>query len=353
VRWQVDLPGRGLSAAVIAGGRVYVTACSGYLQHRLHVLCFDAANGKQLWERRFWATGSTMCNPTTCMAAPTPVTDGERVYALFATGDLACLDKEGDLVWYRSLVEDYPTVTNQVGMAASPIVWNDLLLLPMENAGESFAAGLDKHTGQNRWKVERRRDINWVTPQLFTQGDQTAVLFQTSAETTAYDPAAGRKLWTFAAGGPSSIVGPIVGDNLVLVAGGEFMALRAGKSSPEIVWKTNKLKTAGASALYLQGRVYAINGAGVLNCAETKTGKVLWQQRLKGTYWASLVAADGKIYAVNDEGTTTVIQLGDKPQVIATNALDEKILATPALADGAIFLRSDQHLFCIAQKKAK
>src|SRR5206468_1932656 len=106
----------GVSCPVIAGGQVYLTACSAYRQRRLHVLCFDAVSGKKLWERQVAATGSTTCNSKTCMAGPTLVTDGERVYALFATGDLVCLDKNGDLVWYRSLVGDYPNITNQVGM---------------------------------------------------------------------------------------------------------------------------------------------------------------------------------------------------------------------------------------------
>jgi len=119
IRWKADLPGRGLSNPVIAGGRVYLTASSRPQESRLHVLCFDLRSGKKLWERQFWSTGNTGCHPKTCMAAPTPATDGERVCALFATGDLTCLDKDGGLLWYRSLVGDYPTVSNQVGMAAS------------------------------------------------------------------------------------------------------------------------------------------------------------------------------------------------------------------------------------------
>src|SRR5262249_3279700 len=123
IRWKVDLPGRGLSNPVIAGGRVYVTACSGFEQTRLHVLCFDAATGKRLWGRQFWATGNTLCHNKTNMAAPSPVTDGKHVYALFATCDLFCLDKDGGLVWCRSLTRDYSTVGNNVGMASSPILW--------------------------------------------------------------------------------------------------------------------------------------------------------------------------------------------------------------------------------------
>src|SRR5947209_14943547 len=118
LRYRTALPGRGLSNPVIAGGRVYLTACSGYRERRLHVLCYDETTGKKLWERQFAATGNTTCNPSTSMAAPTPATDGKAVYALFACGDLAALDCDGALLWYRSLVGDYPQLTNQVGMAA-------------------------------------------------------------------------------------------------------------------------------------------------------------------------------------------------------------------------------------------
>src|SRR5262249_60989454 len=135
--------------------------------------------------------GSPACNPMTCMAAPTPVTDGENVYVLFATADLAAQDRDGTLLWYRSLVGDYPNITNQVGMAASPVLAGDTLLLPLENAGDSFALGVDVKTGRNRWKVPRRRDINWVTPAVMRFHDKTAALFQTAGDITAYDAASG------------------------------------------------------------------------------------------------------------------------------------------------------------------
>src|SRR5688572_24229849 len=101
LRWKATLPGKGLSNPVIADGRVYVSASAAYEQKREVVLCFDVTTGKKLWERQVWATGATQCHPKTNMAAPTPITDGERVYALFATGDLVCYDRDGDLVWYR------------------------------------------------------------------------------------------------------------------------------------------------------------------------------------------------------------------------------------------------------------
>ncbi len=354
IRWKADLPGRGLSSPVISRGRVYVTACTGALQDRLHLLCFAAATGKKLWERQLHATGNTLCHPKTNMAAPTPATDGERVYALFATGDLACFSADGSLLWYRALTREFPGITNQIGMAASPILSDGLLLLPMENDGESFAAGLDKLTGQTRWKVERPRETSWVTPLLITNRGRQEVLFQSSREVTAYEPATGRRLWTYPGKGRfpvPSVPSPAAGDGLVVLAGGLALRPREG-ATPEVVWTTNKLRPAYASPLYYHGSVYALNNSAVaLNCFAGKDGRLAWRHRLEGPFSASPVAAAGKVYLVNEAGRATVFRAGDRPEVLSENELGDAIFATPALAGGAIFLRSDQHLYCISERK--
>jgi outer membrane protein assembly factor BamB len=349
IRWKVELPGRGLSSPVVAAGKVYVTACTGPQMERLHVLCFDAATGKKRWERQFWATGNTLCHPKTNMAAPTPVTDGSLVYALFATGDLVCLDADGNLIWYRALARDYPQISNQVGMAASPILAEDVLLVPMETSGDSFAAGIDRHTGRNRWKVDRPRDIDFSTPLLLRRAGRTEVLFQSSVDLGAYDPASGEKRWTYRGEGLSSVPSPVKADELIILGGGIALRPATGPSSPTVAWKSNRLSPAYATPLCYQDRLYAINNSSIrLDCFSLTDGKVLWQQRVKGPYSASPVAGDGKLYLVNEDGLTTVFAAGPKPRVLATNRLNETILATPALADRALFLRSDQHLYCIA-----
>jgi outer membrane protein assembly factor BamB len=352
VRWQADLPGRGLSSPVIAGGRVYVTASSGYREGRLHVLCFDAADGKKLWERQFASTGATMCHPKTCMAAPTPVTDGKRVFALFATGDLAAFSAEGDLLWYRSLERDYPDVTNQVGMAASPVLYKDVLLLPMENAGDSFAAGLDASTGKNLWRTARNQDIDWVTPLVTEEDGKPAAVFQTSKDVTAFDPLTGKPLWTYTGQGFGSIPSPFTGDGLIFAACGEFTALKpsADGTTPEAAWKTAKLNSSFTTGLFHKGRIYGLADVGV-NCVNAKDGEQVWQQRVRGPFSASPVLADGKLYVVAEDGTVTVIEIGDKPKVLATNPMGETLLTTPAIAGGALFLRSDGHLWCIGERK--
>jgi outer membrane protein assembly factor BamB len=353
IRWKVDLPGRGLSSPVVAGGRVYLTACTGFDQDRLHVLCLDEATGKELWHRQFWATGVTVCHPKTCMAAPTPATDGRRVYALFATGDLVCLDADGNLRWCRSLTRDYPAVGNNVGMASSPVLSDHCLILVMENAGPCFALGVDKLTGKNRWKVNRPQGINWVSPLLYDHAGRREVVFQSQQDVSAHDPETGRRLWHHATSGLSTIVSPVFAGGLIYVPGGRLVALRpAGNgTAAQEVWQSPKLQTSFASPLVYRGRLYVVNPVGVLNCADAATGKVQWQLRVKGPFSASPLAADGHIYVVNETGTTTIIKVGDTGKLVATNDLPETILASPVAANGAIYLRSDQRLYCIGGKK--
>jgi outer membrane protein assembly factor BamB len=354
IRYKVELPGRGLSNPVIANGRVYLTAASGYRERRLHVLCFEEATGKKLWERQFTSTGNTACNPSTNMAAPTPVSDGKAVYALFATGDLAAIDAEGTLLWYRSLVGDYPNLTNQVGMATSPVLSGNVLLLALDNAGDSFAAGLDKRTGKNLWKVKRPREINWVTPLVFSSAGKPAALFVTPAGATAFEPETGKVRWRYEPRGLSSIPSPAQGEGLIFVPGGQVHALKPGDdgSTPEVVWKAGNITGGFASPVYHKGRLYGLTQVTV-NCVNTSDGKEVWKQRADGPFWGSPVIAGDKLYAVNTKGRTFVVQLGEKPKLLARNDLDDTIHATPAVANGCIYLRSDKYLYCIGPKKEK
>ncbi len=355
VRWKVDLPGGGVSSPVVAGGKIYVTTCSGYRQKWLQVLCFEAGNGARLWEREFAATGPTACHPSTNMAAPTPVTDGHTVYALFATGDLVALDADGNLIWYRSLNRDYGNLMNQIGLASSPVLAGRTLLVPMENAGNSYVAGLDVRTGRTKWKVECLREVNWATPLLINLAGRVDAAFATPKGVTAYDPETGAVRWTYAGIAPSEVASPGHGDDGALVIPGdkELFVLRpdAPGSTPAVLWKTGKAHPDFASPVTFGGKVYSV-GTLTIDCVDAKTGNLLWKERLKGKhFWASPVIADGKLYVLSEDGIANVFKPGDKPELLATNALGETTLATPAFANGCIYLRSDQHLFCIAEKK--
>lgn len=351
VRWKAPLPGQGHSSPVVAGGRVFVTATSGFEERKLHVICLDQATGRERWHRRYDATGSTLCHPKSNVAAATPATDGRAVYALFATGDLAALDADGNLLWYRALTADYPPLANNVGMAASPVLWRDVLVVPMDNSGDSYVAGIDARTGQTRWKTPRTRELNWVSPLLVADGDDAIVVLGAIAGLTAYDVRTGRPRWTFATGGFSNTSTPVSGEGLILMPGNAFTAVRmaAGLSRPTLAWQSGRLRPSITSPTYYRGRVYALNPPNVLICANAADGKVLWQQRLAdGNYWSSPVAADGKVYVGNDAGVTTVVRVGDRPEVLARNTLADPILATPAIAAGCLMVRTDRYLYCIA-----
>ena len=132
ILWKADLSGRGLSSPIIVGDKIFVTAAEGNEQERLLVLCFDARSGQKLWKRTFWATGRTMCHEKTCVAAPTPVSDGQHVVALYSSNDLVCLDPDGNLQWLRGITVDYPNVSTSLGMASSPVIVDGGSAQPLE-----------------------------------------------------------------------------------------------------------------------------------------------------------------------------------------------------------------------------
>jgi outer membrane protein assembly factor BamB len=351
LKWKAPLPGRGLSCPVIVGNRLFVTASSGMAMTRLHVLGYDADSGERLWERQFWATGQTLCHPKTCMAGPTPVTDGKHVWCLFATNDLICLNAAGDVEWYRSLSADYPLMTNHVGRAASPVLFEDLLIVPLENQGASYLVGIDAKTGVNRWKVERPLENNWTTPVFAQRNGRTEVVLQGMRVLTGFDPRTGDKLWEVEDDGLFTIPSPVVAGDLVLAASRGMIAVKpAANGAAPVAWKSIKLSSGTPSPLVVDGRVYTLRGD-ILVCGDLADGKVLWDQRLKGPFSASPVFADGKIFAVNEEGLTAVVQPGKEAKVLSTNDLKDTILATPSIANGSLYLRSDKFIYRIAASK--
>jgi outer membrane protein assembly factor BamB len=351
IAWKADLPGRGASSPIVVGNRVYVTCSTGTRDDRLHLLCFDALTGKQLWHRQLQATGNTAAHPKTCMAANTPVADENGVYALFGTGDLAAFDTDGTLRWYRSLVGDYPTITNVVGMAASPVLAAGKLIVPMDNAGESFLAAVDTKYGKNLWKVERPRIINWTTPLVRTVGSTTEVLFAGPKGLTAYDSNTGDTRWTFPGGGGSVPIGVLEGDAIYLPVGGvtKFKLDAKGVvAKPE--WGAKSSRTGYPSPLAYAGKVYTVSQDGFVTCVDAASGKELYQERVKGNFSASPVAADGKVYFLNETGSCTVIEA--KPntfEILGVNDFGEGSLGTPAIAHGRLFIRTDKALYAVGR----
>lgn len=353
VAWKVDLPGRGLSCPIVVGERVFVTASSGPKQDRLHVLAFDAGTGRKLWERTFWATGPTASHPKSCMAAPTPASDGKRVVAFFATNDLICLTAEGDLLWVRSLYEENDGATDGRGLASSPLLVGETVIAQVENQNTSFAAGIDLATGVNRWRLERQRDLNWSTP-IALPGEkpgQELVLLQGSKRLSAVEPLTGREVWHVERHS-DEIASSVLAGQILFVPGEKGLAAfeLQGHTAPHQLWEKTRANPTTASPVVLDGRIYTLRNA-FLVATDVKTGESVGNLRLKGPFSASPVAAGGLIYCVSEDGTVQVVE-PDKMdgKVVGTGSLGETILGTPAIANGALYLRSDKHLWKFARQ---
>jgi outer membrane protein assembly factor BamB len=354
IAWKVPLPGNGVSGPIVVGERVYVTASSGpVVQDRLQVLCFDTNTGNQLWKREFWATGRCFHHPTSANAAPTPASDGERIFAFYSSNDLACLDLAGNLLWYRGLASDYPKAGNDVGMASSPLVIGKTVVVQIENQGDSFAAGIDTETGETRWRVERKPGANWCSPTALRGADgKDLVLLQSSDGLSAHDPLTGEQVWKYkisCSGIPSTTT---VGDKIYLPAKGLTVLTATPESTePELAWDSNRLSPGNASPIILGDKVYVLPKGGVLTCGSADNGDLLWQLRLKGTFWATPVVAGEHMYCVNQDGQCLVVNLaGEKGELVATADLGERFLASPAASSDALYLRGDKHLWKIAEK---
>jgi outer membrane protein assembly factor BamB len=355
IAWKSPLPGRGLSSPLIAGGKVFLTAASGPDQETLHVICLDEATGKPLWERRFLATGRTMCHEKTNVAAPTPASDGTRLFALFSSNDLFCLDFDGNLLWLRGFTLDYPNASNSLGLASSPVLAGGVLIAQIENDGESFTAGLDPLTGTNLWKLNRPKSANWTSPTVWQDpaGGTVQVVITSAEGVLAVDPKTGKEQWTLPKPGTSIASGGISGKHLAIPRPGKGLAvwnLAGGTTPPELAWESPQINAETASPVLHGPHVFTINGAGVLTCAELASGERPWKLRLEGPFSGSPVMSGKTLYAVSERGLLQAIDTSTpEGSITGKVALGETILCTPSLSGPSIFVRSDQHVWRIGK----
>ena len=350
IAWKTELPGRGLSGPIVIGDQVIVTASSGFRQDRLHVISFDRNSGEQQWHRQFWATGRTMTHRKMCVATPTPASDGERIFAFYSSNDLACLDLDGNLLWYRGLTYDFPNASNSLGMSSSPVVIGDTLIVQVENDAESFATGIETSTGQSRWKKTRPKRANWTSPTIYQDGDRPALaLLQSSKGIEAVDPLTGDTAWEYG-DGASTIPSAVVANGTVLIPSRGLTVLKPGQGGFEQLWNDNRLSPSTASPVVVGNKVFVVNRAGVLQCADASSGSIFWRLRLKGPFSATPIAAGDYLVFFNEEGLGQVVDIsGAEGEIVGENDLGETILCTPAVSDDGLFIRSDGHLWKISQ----
>ena len=199
--WKRSMPGKSVAGPIVVGDRVISTSSAGQEGEQLFITAVRLSDGEPLWEQSFRATGRPFCHPTSANAAPSPVSDGERIFAFFSSNDLICLSVDGELLWYRGLGHDYPKAGNDIGMASSPVVTQGAVIAQIEAQGDSFAIGIDAETGQNLWRMDRPRSSNWSSPVAVMRPDgSTEVVMQCGRSIVAVDPRSGAEKWVIEEG---------------------------------------------------------------------------------------------------------------------------------------------------------
>jgi outer membrane protein assembly factor BamB len=348
--WKRTMPGRSVAGPIVVGDRVITTSSGGQDGEQLFVTAIGLSDGEPQWEQSFRATGRPFCHPTSANAAPSPVSDGERVFAFFSSNDLICLSVDGDLLWYRGLGHDYPKAGNDVGMASSPVIADGAVIAQIESQGDSFAIGIDVETGQNLWRMDRPRSANWSSPVAVMRPDgSTEVVMQCGKNIVAVDPRSGAEQWVIEEG-RDTISSATPAGGLLLLPGDDMLALDVGQSAtaPEVAWRKSRVTPSNASAVVSGDRFYSLKGS-VLIAASVEDGEVFWQQRLSGLggTWATPVVAEGRLFVFDQAGVGLMIEdRGDSAETVGEVDLGEGVLASPAIAQGHLIVRGVNSLFC-------
>ena len=386
IKWKTPIEGRSHSSPIVWGNRVFLTtAIEGPVvpgakavkhmdgdreflhpdsigadhKHTFKVLCLDRDSGKLLWQATAWeGTPYDNRHRKGSYAASTPATDGRLVYAFFGTEGLYAYDFKGKLAW-KAPLGNLGTVG--MGTGTSPILFDDFVIVQCdeENGASSFIVALDKKTGKEVWKTPRKVQVSWATPILVRGATRTELITSGTEFVISYDPATGKELWRHKGVESNAIPSPVANSEMVFLSAGFpakiAMAIRLGGSgvltgTPNVLWTYAKGTAYVPSPILYGDYLYLTTDRGVLTCIAAKTGEVKYEGGripIPATFTASPVAFDGKILMTSEDGDTFIVKSGPKHEILGTNSVGEPVYASPAIADGRIFIRGEKNLYCI------
>lgn len=395
VAWKTEIPGLAHASPIVWGDKLFVVSAvsgaqPGKFRHGLYgdvdsdkdlskhtwkVICLDKKTGKILWDR-VAAEGvpKVKRHIKSTHASPSPATDGKYVVAFFGSEGLFCYDFDGKLVWKKDLgVLDsgwFFDADYQWGMASSPIIYKGQVILQCDTQKDAFIAAFDIKTGKEVWRTKREEIPSWGSPTVFETKDRTMIITNATKRIRGYDPATGKEIFELSGNSEVTVGTPVVGQDLVYVTGGYppirpvyaikptaagNISLSEGKESNDfIAWSKNRDGTYMPTPIVYGDYLYTCNNNGTLICYNAKTGEKIYQQRIAGqsnAFTASPVAADGKLYFAGEDGDVFVVKAGPTYELLSTNPIGEVLMATPAISDGMIFVRSINALYGIAEKK--
>lgn len=393
ILWRTAIPGLAHSSPIVWGNRIFVTsavssrtdatfrpglygdgaASDDRSRQRWTIYALDRKTGKMLWERvAHEGEPKEKRHVKSTYASATPVTDGRVVVASFGSHGLHAYDVTGKFLWKvdfgRLDVGAYDIPTFEWGPASSPIIWNGLVIAQVDTQTDSFLIALTADTGETVWKTDRDEIPSWGTPTVAATSAGPVLVTNASNFIRGYDPASGTELWRL--GGSSKITAPtpIFEDGVFVVASGRGperpifvirpgargdVTLPAGKTSSDAVaWSRTGRGSYMPTPLIYKGLLYVLANNGVFDAYNLQTGAEVYRQRLTSVgngFSASPVAADGRIYLSNEDGDIIVVTAGPEFKQIATNSMGELLMATPALSDGVMYVRTARSLFAVGR----
>jgi len=365
VAWKTAIPGEGWSSPVLLGGRLYLTSAlpreGGGLS--LAVFCIDAASGKVRWQTNVLETGTAgpAIHSKNGHASPTPIATPGGVYVHFGHHGTAALGLDGRVLWRETSVSYQPVHGN----GGSPVLVDGLLVFSADGAERPRVVALDAKDGSVRWQTPRetpaKRKFSFSTPLVIGEPGHRQIISPGSGAVCAYDPADGRELWRVLHGeGYSVIPRPVLAHGLLFVGTGYdrplIHAIRTGGAgdvtATHLAWTLAKGAPNTPSMVVVDDLLYCVSDAGIASAIEAKTGQVAWTERLGGNFSASILHADGRLYLQNEEGMGFVLKPGRSFEVLARNDLGERSLASHAVEDGALYIRTKSSLYRIGQPPA-
>ncbi len=397
ILWHTPIPGLGHSSPIVWGERIFVTsavstdpnatfrpglygdgdASADRSHHRWMIYAIDKGTGETLWERvAYEGTPVDKRHIKSTYASSTPVTDGRIVVAWFGSQGVHAYDVHGNFLWKvdvgRINLGAYDIPTFEWGPASSPIIWNGLVILQSDTQADSLILALDAETGETVWQTARDELPSWGTPNVAMTSAGPELVTNAANLIRGYDPRTGEELWTLDGSSKITAPTPVFADDLFVVASGRaperpIFVVRAGArgditlsgrntSSDAIAWSRVRRGSYMPTPLIYEGLVYVLGNNGIFDAYDLHTGEEIYRQRLEhlgSGFSASPVAADGKIYLSGEDGEMLVLAAGPEPTHIATNPMGELLMATPALSEGVMYVRSSQSLFAIGRIKGE
>ena len=365
VAWKLDIPGTGWSSPVLSNGRIYLTAAvdGGNSPATLRALCIDAAEGKILWNVEVFQPDPNSMrakHAKNSPASPTPIVTADRLFVHFGHMGTAALDLNGKIIWRQDSLKYSPVHGN----GCSPVLADNSLIFSCDGGSNPFIVALDAATGQVKWKTPRNQEVSrtfsFCTPLLIDVDGVSELISPASGMVAAYEPASGHELWRVRYGeGYSVVPRPGYANGMLFVSSGfDNPILYAIKPSgaagdvtdSHVAWTHRKGAPLTPSMILLGNDIFFVSDGGIATCADAKSGKVHWTHRLDGNFSASPILAEGRIYFQSEQGMGFVIDAGESSKSLAENDLGERSLASYAVTDGALFIRTESHLWKIASR---